>query len=114
LESVITGVITGNHRAARIRNTAAAARVGLLCEAACHEGSTAALEPDEHEATWPPVPYEGNSFVVACPRITAEEAIAYCEQNGLPYRVIEPSPPKRVVQDYADNFAYTRRVPWTH
>ena len=45
---------------------------------------------------------------------TKEEAIAYCEQNGFPYRVFEPSPPKRVVQDYADNFAYTRRVPWTH
>jgi hypothetical protein len=45
---------------------------------------------------------------------TKEEAIAYCEQNGLPYRVFEPAPPKRVVQNYADNFAYPRRVPWTH
>jgi hypothetical protein len=45
---------------------------------------------------------------------TKEEAVAFCEQNGLPYRVFEPSPQKRVVQDYADNFAYTRRVPWTH
>jgi hypothetical protein len=45
---------------------------------------------------------------------TKEEAIAYCEQNGLPYRVFEPALPKRVVQAYADNFAYTRRVPWTH
>jgi hypothetical protein len=43
-----------------------------------------------------------------------EEAIAYCEQNGLPYRVFEFNPPKRVVQAYADNFAYTQRVPWTH
>ena len=43
-----------------------------------------------------------------------EEAIAYCEQNGLPYRVFEFNPPKRVVQGYADNFAYTQRVPWTH
>ena len=42
------------------------------------------------------------------------EAIAYCEQNGLAYRVFEPNPPKRIVQAYADNFAYTRRVPWTH
>jgi hypothetical protein len=44
---------------------------------------------------------------------TKEEAIAYCEQNGLPYRVFEPALPKRVVQAYADNFAYTRRVPWS-
>jgi hypothetical protein len=42
------------------------------------------------------------------------EAIAYCEQNGLPYRVFEPALPKRVIQNYADNFAYTQRVPWTH
>jgi ETC complex I subunit conserved region len=45
---------------------------------------------------------------------TKEEAIAYCEQNGLPYRVFEPALPKRVVQAYADNFAYTARQPWTH
>jgi hypothetical protein len=43
-----------------------------------------------------------------------EEAIAYCEQNGLPYRVFAPALPKRVIQAYADNFAYTQRVPWTH
>jgi hypothetical protein len=45
---------------------------------------------------------------------TKAEAIAYCEQNGLPYRVFEPALPKRVIQNYADNFAYTQRVPWTH
>jgi ETC complex I subunit conserved region len=45
---------------------------------------------------------------------TKAEAIAYCEQNGLPYRVFEPAQSKRVIQAYADNFAYTQRVPWTH
>jgi hypothetical protein len=45
---------------------------------------------------------------------TKKEPIAYCEQNRLPYRVLEPNPPKRIVRDYADNFAYARRVPWTH
>jgi hypothetical protein len=45
---------------------------------------------------------------------TKEEAIAYCEQNALPYRVFEPALPKRVVQAYADNFAYTARQQWTH
>jgi hypothetical protein len=42
------------------------------------------------------------------------EAIAYCEQNGLPYRVFEPALPKRIIQNYADNFAYKQRVPRTH
>jgi hypothetical protein len=43
-----------------------------------------------------------------------DEAIAYCEQNGIAYRVFEPNPPKRRIMAYADNFAYTRRIPWTH
>src|SRR5215813_6117275 len=45
---------------------------------------------------------------------TKEEAIAYCEHNGIPYQVFEPNPPKRNIMAYADNFAYTRRQPWTH
>jgi len=43
-----------------------------------------------------------------------DEAIAYCERNGIPYRVFDTNPPKRRVMAYADNFAYSRRVPWTH
>lgn len=43
-----------------------------------------------------------------------EEAIAYCELNGIAYRVFEPKQPKRRVIAYADNFAYSRLTPWTH
>ena len=45
---------------------------------------------------------------------TKEEAVAYCEHNGIPYQVFEPNPPKRHVMAYADNFAWSRRTPWTH
>jgi hypothetical protein len=45
---------------------------------------------------------------------TKEEAIAYCQHNGIPYQVCEPNPPKRRIMAYADNFAYSRRTPWTH
>jgi ETC complex I subunit conserved region len=45
---------------------------------------------------------------------TSEEAIAYCEQHGIAYRVFGPKEPKRQVIAYADNFAYSRRTPWTH
>jgi hypothetical protein len=45
---------------------------------------------------------------------TKEEAIAYCENNGIPYQVFEPNPSKRRIMAYADNFAYSRRMPWTH
>jgi hypothetical protein len=45
---------------------------------------------------------------------TKEEAIAYCERNGIAYEVFEPKPPKPLRFSYADNFSYTRRQPWTH
>jgi hypothetical protein len=45
---------------------------------------------------------------------TKEEAIAYCEHNGIPYRVFEPNAAKRRIMAYADNFAWSRRTPWTH
>jgi hypothetical protein len=45
---------------------------------------------------------------------TKEEAIAYCERNGIAYQVFEMAPSKRQRISYADNFAYTRRTPWTH
>jgi hypothetical protein len=43
-----------------------------------------------------------------------EEAIAYCQRNAIPYRVIEPKQAARRTIAYADNFAYTRRDGWTH
>jgi len=43
-----------------------------------------------------------------------EEAIAYCERNGIPYQVLATNEPARRVISYADNFAYNRRDAWTH
>ena len=45
---------------------------------------------------------------------TKEEAVAYCERHGIAYQVSEPKPHERNIQSYADNFAYSRRAPWTH
>jgi hypothetical protein len=45
---------------------------------------------------------------------TKDEAIAYCERNGIAYEVFESPPAKRARIAYSDNFAYTRRTPWTH
>ena len=45
---------------------------------------------------------------------TKDEAIAYCERHGIPYQVLPPQEPARKVIAYADNFAYSRRTPWTH
>jgi hypothetical protein len=45
---------------------------------------------------------------------TREEAIAYCEREGIPYQVLEPKEPMRRIAAYSDNFAFRRGEPWTH
>lgn len=45
---------------------------------------------------------------------TREEAIAYAQKRQIPFRVLEPKPVRRVIKAYADNFAFTRKEPWTH
>ena len=45
---------------------------------------------------------------------TKEDAIAYAQAHGIPFRLIEPKTVKRVIKAYADNFAFGRKVPWTH
>jgi hypothetical protein len=45
---------------------------------------------------------------------TKDEAVAYCEQHGIAYQVFEAEPVKRRIMSYSDNFAFTRRDPWTH
>ena len=43
-----------------------------------------------------------------------EEAIAYCEKEGIAYRVQEPHERRRILRTYADNFRYGRKGQWTH
>lgn len=45
---------------------------------------------------------------------TKEEAIAYAERNGIPYRLDEPKPRNLVRKSYADNFKFGRLGTWTH
>ena len=45
---------------------------------------------------------------------TREEAVAYAERNGIPYRVQEPKKPQRKQISYSANFSFDRRLPWTH
>ena len=45
---------------------------------------------------------------------TKDEAIAYCERNAIPYQISEAHERTRRGLSYSDNFAYTRRNPWTH
>jgi hypothetical protein len=43
-----------------------------------------------------------------------EEAIAYAEKNGIPYRVYEPHPRAMSKKSYSDNFKFGRLGSWTH
>ena len=43
-----------------------------------------------------------------------EEAVAYCEREGIAYRVLPDKEPVRRTISYSDNFAFTRRGSWTH
>jgi ETC complex I subunit conserved region len=45
---------------------------------------------------------------------TKEDAVRYAEQRGIAFELIDPKPAKRILKAYADNFAFGRKVPWTH
>jgi hypothetical protein len=45
---------------------------------------------------------------------TKEEAVAYAERNGIPYRLAEPKPRLAVRKSYSENFRFGRKEAWTH
>jgi hypothetical protein len=45
---------------------------------------------------------------------TKEEAVRYADQHGIAFQLIDPHPAKRIIKAYADNFAFGRKIPWTH
>ncbi|HUO12994.1 MAG TPA: ETC complex I subunit [Caulobacteraceae bacterium] len=45
---------------------------------------------------------------------TREEAVAYAQRHGIAFELLAEKEAKRIVKAYADNFAFTRREPWTH
>jgi hypothetical protein len=46
---------------------------------------------------------------------TKEEAVAYCEREGIAYQVFDAgdAPARRAIS-YSDNFAFKRKDAWTH
>lgn len=43
-----------------------------------------------------------------------DEAVRYADHHGIAFQIIDPHPPKRIIKAYADNFAFGRKIPWTH
>jgi hypothetical protein len=74
-------------------------------------------EPEEPRAVEPLMGWTSSGDMRQQVRLrfpTKEEAIAYCEREGIAYVVRDPPVSLRRGLAYADNFAYNRRVPWTH
>ncbi len=45
---------------------------------------------------------------------TKEDAVRYADAHGIAFQLIDPKPAKRIIKAYADNFAFGRKIPWTH
>ncbi|KQS56246.1 ETC complex I subunit [Brevundimonas sp. Leaf363] len=45
---------------------------------------------------------------------TQEEAVAYAERHGIPFRLHAPQAAPLIIKAYADNFSTDRKVSWTH
>jgi hypothetical protein len=45
---------------------------------------------------------------------TKEDAVRYADHHGIAFQLVDPKPAKRLIKAYADNFAFGRKVPWTH
>lgn len=76
------------------------------------------FEPEAPREIDPEMGWSGSTDTQAQVRLTfatKEEAIAFAEQNGIPYEVREdagePAPEKKA---YADNFKFGRIGSWTH
>ena len=85
------------------------------------KGSTKAwvlvYEPEEAMVVDPLMGWSGSGDMkrqITLRFATKEEAVSYCERQGIAFRVDEPKPVTPKVFSYADNFKSTRRGQWTH
>ena len=74
-------------------------------------------EPEKPKKIDPLMGYTSSGDMKAQIRLifaTREEAVAYAQKHGIPYRVELPNEAKRRQISYSDNFRYDRKTPWTH
>jgi hypothetical protein len=99
------------------------ARITKPTRTAMQSGNAAAekwlleYEPEVRPAADPLMGYTSSSDARRQIRLefdTREEAVAYAERNGIPYRVSEAHEATRKKISYSDNFRAGRPQPWTH
>jgi hypothetical protein len=75
------------------------------------------FDPEKRKTIDPLMGYTSSGDMKSQVRLvfeTQEEAVAYAEKNGIPFRVEPAKEAKRRQISYAENFRYDRKVPWTH
>ena len=100
-----------------------AARISRPTRSAMQSGTAKAVqwllefEPETRQAIEPLMGWTSSAETRRQVRLafaTKEEAIAYCDANGLAWSLLEPKEPKRRKIAYADNFRHDRVGAWTH
>ena len=75
------------------------------------------FEPETRKSAEPLMGYTSTADMRRQVRLafdTRDQAIAYAEKHGIPYRVSESNEAAPKKLSYADNFRYGRPQPWTH
>jgi hypothetical protein len=99
------------------------ARIYKPARTAMQSGTAAAerwmleFEPETPKAAEPLMGYTSTADMrrqVRLPFDTKEQAVAYAERHGIPYRLVAAQEPAPKKLSYADNFRYGRPQPWTH
>jgi NADH dehydrogenase ubiquinone Fe-S protein 4 len=75
------------------------------------------FEPEERRKIEPLMGYTASGDTRQQLRLlfpSAESAEAYCRKNGIAFIVQKPQDARRRRTSYAENFAYDRKIPWTH
>jgi hypothetical protein len=75
------------------------------------------FEPTDRAMPDPIIGWIGSADTARQVRLTFEtkdEAVAYAQKEGYTYTIREAKERRIKPKAYADNFAFTRREPWTH
>ena len=77
------------------------------------------LEYDMYKSIEPLMGWTGSSDTNSQVQLwfeSKEVAINYAKKNGIPYTVLIPNSRKHIIREngYGDNFAYNKKIPWTH
>ncbi len=75
------------------------------------------FEPEKPREAEPLMGWTSSSDMLQQVRLTfadKQEAVAYAEKHGIPYRVCEPKLRAPIKKSYAENFKFGRRLSWTH